>query len=358
MPDALPVANAGATPTTLDEITAPWLSNQLGCVVDAIRVERIGQGEGFMGQLARVVLDGAECPSSVIVKLPTADPGGRAIGEMMGVWERESRFYNELVDRVSVRVPVAHVNVLDPPCLVLEDLAPALPGDHVAGATLDQAERAIDTMARHHARFFGDPSLQDLAWLPGLDDPQAEAIAPMFEAGWPAFMDRYGDTLPARCLKWCEAFVVDIPGWLNAHADMPTTLTHGDFRLDNLFFYPDGSVAVIDWQLCMRAPGQSDFVYFCANNLTVEMRRAKETEFIARYVNGLYAGGVARDQISIDSVTYGYHEGLMFYATSFGASLLSIDPANERGTALLDALVRRTFTALDDLGSGTVIGLG
>lgn len=346
-------------PTTLADVSPAWLSDQLGFPIEHITVQRIGEGEGFMGQLARVTLEGAPpgCASTVIVKLPTTDPGGRLIGEMMGVWAREHHFYEELADRLVVRVPHAHVNLLDPPCLVLEDLAPARPGDHVAGASLDQAEQAIDALARHHASFFGDPALADLEWLPGLDDPQAENMAPMFAAGWPVFLERYGDRVPARCLRWCESFVGDIPGWLAAHADMPCTLTHGDFRLDNIFFAPDGSVALIDWQLCMRAPGQSDLVYFCANNLTIDVRRAHERDLIERYAHGLYAAGVAEDQISVESVTYGYHEGLVFYATSFGASLLSIDPSNERGIALFDALVERTFTALDDLDAGTVVGL-
>ena len=47
---------------------------------------------------------------------------------------------------------------------------------------------------------------------------------------------------------------------------------------------------------------------------------------------------------------------MLFYAVSFGASLLTIDPANERGAALFDELVRRTFAAVDDLDSGSLMG--
>jgi len=47
---------------------------------------------------------------------------------------------------------------------------------------------------------------------------------------------------------------------------------------------------------------------------------------------------------------------MLFYAVSFGASLLTIDPANERGAALFDELVRRTFSAVDDLDAGASMG--
>lgn len=347
-------------PRSLADVTAAWLAHELGAHLTAIDVEPIAVGEGFMGQLARVRIDSSAdgVPSSVIVKLPTADPGGQFIGQMMRVWEREHRFYREIAPHLRIRVPVAHVNLADPPCLVLEDLAPAVPGDHVAGATLDQAVAAIDVLARHHAEWFEHPLLPTLEWLPGLDDPTILSFPDTFAIGWPMFLDRYAGDLPDRCLRWCERFVEDIPSWIAGHFDEPVTLTHGDFRLDNLFFADDGSVAVIDWQLSMRAPGQADFVYFCANNLTVDMRRDHDEDLLHRYVEGLHTGGVPSDAVTVDSVRRGYLEGLVFYAVSFGTSLLTIDPSNERGAALFDALVRRTFSAVDDLDAGLVLGFG
>jgi aminoglycoside/choline kinase family phosphotransferase len=346
------------TPIILDDIDAAWLGSALGVDLDAIDVHPIAAGEGFMGLLARVTLTSSDpnAPTSVIVKLPTSDPGGRMIGEMMRVWEREHCFYRDVAADLSIRVPRAYVNALDPPCLVLEDLAPAVPGDHLAGATLDQAERSIDLLARHHATWFEHPRLTSFDWLPGLDDPSVLTIGPMFEVGWPGFLERYAGRVPQRCLRWCEQFVPTIPTWIQGHVDDPVTLIHGDFRLDNLFFAEDGSVAVIDWQMSMRAPGQTDLVYFCANNLTVDDRRAFEDGLIDRYVTGLHASGVPADVVTADSVRHGYVEGMLFYAASCGASLLSIDPANERGAALFDELVLRTFAAVDDLDSGGALG--
>lgn len=348
-----------ATPQVFGDVTASWLTDVLGVPVDGVDLCPIAAGEGFMGQLARLTLHTCDpgAPRSVILKLPTSDPGGQLIGGMMRVWEREHHFYRDVAPHLSIRVPQAYVNLIDPPCLILEDLAPAVPGDHVAGATLDQAERAIDVLARHHAAWFEHPMLASMDWMPGLDDPMVLTLAPTFEIGWPMFLARFGDELPSRCLRWCERFAARIPEWIAGYADAPVTITHGDFRLDNLFFADDGEVAVIDWQLSMRAPGQADLVYFCANNLTTEMRRQHEDALIARYVSGLHAGDVPVDAVTVDSVRRGYLEGLVFYAVSFGASLLTIDPANERGAALFEALVLRTFAALDDLDAGDVMGL-
>ena len=346
------------TPYTIADIDADWLADVLGAQLESIEVLPIAAGEGFMGQLARVsiVSPDAAVPRSVIVKLPTSDPGGRAIGEMMRVWEREHCFYRDVAPGLEIRVPDVYVNTLDPPCLVLEDLAPSVPGDHLAGATREQALKAIDLLARHHAAWFEHPSLGSFEWLPGLDDPSVLTLGPMFEVGWPGFLERYAHELPERCLRWCEQFVPGIPEWIEGHQDDAVTLIHGDFRLDNLFFADDGSVAVVDWQLSMRAPGQTDLVYFCANNLTVAMRRELEDTLIERYVGGLHEAGVPADSVTVEEVRRGYVEGMLFYAVSFGASLLTIDPANERGAALFDELVRRTFAAVDDLAVGSLMG--
>ena len=346
------------TPTTLDEITVGWVSRVLETSIDSIDVQPIALGEGFMGQLARVTVHSpdADAARSVIVKLPTADPGGQFIGQMMRVWEREHCFYRDIAPHLNIRVPRALVNIAEPPCLVLEDLAPAVPGDHVDGATLEQAERAIDVLARHHAAWFEHPMLASLDWMPGLDDPSVLALAPTFAIGWPLFLERFGSELPSRCLRWCEQFVETIPEWIATHFDDPVTITHGDFRLDNLFFGDDGSVSVIDWQLSMRGPGQADLVYFCANNLTTPMRREHEDALIERYVDALHANGVPSDAVTLAGVRRGYIEGLLFYAVSFGASLLTINPANERGVALFEVLVHRTFAAVDDLDVGTLMG--
>jgi Phosphotransferase enzyme family len=359
------------TPQCLTDVTVEWMAEALGVRLDAIDVHQIAEGHGFMGQLARVTLHPSEhnamhptvhpavhpAVDSVIVKLPTSEPGGHLIGKMMRVWDREHCFYRDVASHLNIRVPKAFVNVIDPPCLVLEDLAPAVPGDHVAGATLDQAQRSIDVLARHHGAWFEHPLLSTFTWMPGLDDPAILTLGPAFALGWPMFLSRFDGQLPARCLRWCEAFVKTIPEWITTHYGDPITLTHGDFRLDNLFFFDDGDVAVIDWQMSMRAPGQTDLVYFCANNLSIEMRRTHEDALIKRYVHGLHAAGVPAEAVTVDSVRRGYIEGLLFYAVSFGASLLTIDPANERGAALFDALVRRTFTAVDDHDVGTVLSL-
>ncbi|GDX27959.1 hypothetical protein LBMAG13_03830 [Actinomycetes bacterium] len=346
------------TPRTMDELSTQWLSDALSAKVTEFSVQIIGAGQGFMGQLGRVQLSGVGAPKSVIVKLPTADPGGQVMGQMMRVWEREHRFYTEVAPRMGdVRLAKCLYSTAEPYALILEDLAPAESGDQVAGPTPDQARRVIDAAAILHSSWFDHPDLALLDWMPDISDPMTATIGSLFDVGWPTFLERYESSLPTRVLRWCETFAPMIESWIQTYSNWPCTLTHGDFRLDNMFFGDDGTLTLIDWQLSMRAPCTTDLVYFIGTNLPREMRRTMQDELIDRYVAGLLAGGVSAEWANKEKIFQGLAEGVLFFCTSFGASILSLDPANERGAALMDSLVRRAFAAADDLDAGTRIGL-
>jgi hypothetical protein len=349
-------------PTDLSELDASWLSHALDTAVDSFHVETIGTGEGFMGQLGRVHLVGDQVPPRVILKMPTADPGGRMIGEMMRVWEREHRFYTEVAPTApvlmpAVRLPRCRYSQADPYVVILEDLHPLASGDQVAGPSLEQAELVIDTAAALHSSWFDRPELHALTWMPDISDPMSASVGAMFDMGWPTFLARYQDSLPERVLRWCEAFAPRVVDWIQTYSSWPLTLVHGDFRLDNMFFGSDGTMTLIDWQLSMRAPSTTDLVYFLGTNLPTDMRRAVQSDLIERYSRAMRAGGVPDEWSDPARITQGYAEGCLFYCTSFAASILTLDTANERGASLMDALVRRAFSAADDLDAGSRLGL-
>lgn len=364
------VPTVGDIPASLDEVSAAWLAQVTGFPVTSAQLQVIGQGEGFLGQLARVTLGYGDttppgAPTSAIVKLPTQDPGGKQIGLMMGVWERESRFYDEIGAQMKVRIPKVYANLADSAggnyAIVMEDLAPMHPADQVTGATPDQARRVIDELAVIHGTWWDSPALKQLPWMPGLDSPMTGAIKPMFDMGWAQFNERYAHRVSARTLRWAEQFSNRIPQLLERYLSEPNTLVHGDFRLDNMFFDADGnaggSFALVDWQMAMRSPGGSDLVYFIVTNLAPETRRAMERELVERYQAGLARQGVTGEYATVQRLWQGYIEGILFYCVSFGGGLLTIDPANERGVKLFDELVMRTYIAAEDLAVGDILGL-
>ena len=131
------------------EVTAAWLTEALaeasgGAAVTGFERERIGTG--LVGQCVRFTLDlgppGAG-PASVIGKFPSPEPKSRERGRTGGEYLREVRFYQRLAGRAGLRLPRCHLAVLDEATndftLLLGDLAPAVPGDQMAGCTVEQA---------------------------------------------------------------------------------------------------------------------------------------------------------------------------------------------------------------------------
>jgi hypothetical protein len=360
-------------PESLADITEGWLQAALAecagleTAVEHVESTVIATGEGFMGSLARLAITYAsappDAPTGLVAKLPTQDPGGQAIGSMMRVWEREHRFYDEVAPTLDVRTPRAYVNLADAEAgrfaLLLEDLAPLRSVDQVVGATPGQAERVMRELASLHSAWFEHPSLAALSWMPRVDDPMSAAIVPLFEMGWAAFRERYGERVPSRVLGWAEQFVGTIPSLLEQYATDPVTICHGDARLDNMFFDDtEDAFAVVDWQLAMRAPGGADLVYFLISNLDPPVRRENERHLVDEYLTALYAGGVPESAYSPEAAWLGYREGALFWSVALATNLVTLDPGNERGQRLLDTLVERVYTAADDLDAGEIIGRG
>ena len=86
-------------PETPEELTSDWLSGALGLPISAVEQQVLGQGQGFLGDIVRLHLtsDDPDTPASVIAKLPKK--ANRATGEMLGVYEREIMFFQDMAKR-------------------------------------------------------------------------------------------------------------------------------------------------------------------------------------------------------------------------------------------------------------------
>ena len=104
------------TPAHLHEITPDWLTKALqskeassNALVTDYSIEPIGEGKGFINQLARLVIeyDGnfGDLPRSVIAKLPPSDPTLKAMSSKLGDNRREVRFYEEIAPQSTIQTP-------------------------------------------------------------------------------------------------------------------------------------------------------------------------------------------------------------------------------------------------------------
>ena len=344
MPADLPVLR------TADELSGAWLQEALGSgPIAAFETEQIGTGQ--MSRNYRVRIDyGAQddgAPRSVVLKTASPDETSRTTGINLGVYEREIRFYRELAPRLGGPLAACYVAVFDPGggwfTLLLEDAAPAVQGDQVAGASIDQARLAVHELARLHAPVFGDPELAAVPWL-NQPNPLTQALMTQLLG---AFHERYGARVSPEHQEVCRRFVASLDGWVEDRQP-PFGLVHGDYRLDNMLFGEREAprrFVVVDWQTVSWGPAMTDVSYFLGASLSVEDRRSCEQTLVREYFDGLRAHGVGG--LSFEDCWEGYRRAC------FLGLLMVIGPAviverTERGDEMfLSALDRFAQQVLD-----------
>ncbi|NVI87680.1 phosphotransferase [Actinomadura sp. BRA 177] len=338
-----------------DALTASWLSDALGTKVTAVQTEPVGTGQ--VSDSLRLFLTYAgdtALPVTMVAKVPAADPSSRAAARAIRTYEVEASFYAEVAERLDAGVPTCYFSGYDPEpdeyAVLLADLAPALPGDQLAGLAPADAAAAIAEMAALHAAGWDDPGLAALPWLNRHDADSAAFTAAMVTDLYTGFKDRYAAELGPEVIALIEDFLPSIGAYL-AERDGPSTLTHGDFRADNLLF-GGPRAAVLDWQTCAYGPGLADLSYFLGSSLPVEVRRAHEKDLVQRYHTALTGRGVA---LTWDDcwTAYRYHtfHGIVM---AIGASMLVERTA--RGDEMFRTMTTRHAHHARDLDSLALTG--
>ncbi|MDE3096838.1 MAG: phosphotransferase [Chloroflexota bacterium] len=358
-------------PAGPEQLSADWLTDALRqngilgrAKVAAFDAALIGEGAGFIGQLARVGLrydrDEPGAPRTLIAKFPAATEGGREIGNLFRFYEREIRFYEEIARRVELRTPKRYHSAMDVGrgqyVLLLEDLAPARVGDQVAGCSLDEARLAVSELAKFHAAWWQHPELDAMDWMLVVDDPVHQSAEQSYAEAWEPFVENFAGGLSKEMLAIAERVGDNVINLLHGFADEPRTIMHGDYRLDNMFFAgPAGGpeFAVVDWQITSRGRGIFDLAYFVCGGLQPALRRAHEMELVRLYHDILLARGVKG--YDFDRCLREYRTGALYLLVYVVISLGTLDTANERGVALFHAWLDRATTAILELDAGELM---
>jgi hypothetical protein len=349
-----------AIPAGMEVITPPWLTEVL-CASDAIesdvvdvRIEAmsVASAAGDLARIHVVYRDGdTRGPESLIAKARGSTEVKRAMDAAMDLAERERFVYAELAADLPVALPRCHHaggGEPDTPML-LEDLRDLRAGDQVEGLGPHDAERLAELLADLHATYWNSE-------LPGgesgrllsLADPAIGAmLTQLVTSGIPVLFERYGaGQVPQRIL---EALADAAPRWAEVVArctEGPATFVHNDFRLDNIFFRPDGEPVVIDWQLAGRSRGTQDLAYLLAGSMAQDALAQSWQQLLEMYHQRLVARGVRG--YSLEQCRDHYRQSLL-YTLAPGIALLGQMQIVGDERDLADVFIRRTFRHADDL---------
>ena len=293
------------TPDFINRVLSSELEPQGGAICK-VQLEKLAGKSQSNAVLYRLNLSyhkpTKNAPKSLIAKLPTARTELHVRAQVFQPGIRENWFYSAVAAQSPLRVPRCYLNDTDltsgASVLLLEDLSPATPGNWTAGATLEQARLALESVARFHARWWGQSQSREIQelnqLLSGNSEDETNLVQDLFDVAWPQFLDQMRTALPEDVRQLGEAIVGNMQMVDDFIDSGSPTLVHGDYRIDNMLFgEEDGEPIywVIDWEDVCFGSGMIDVSWFLGGCLRIEEIH-QEKDLLRLYHQGLVSNGV------------------------------------------------------------------
>jgi hypothetical protein len=198
-------------------------------------------------------------------------------------------------------VDVAHDSATGVTSLLMPDVGELFVPEGAGRLPLEQHRRFLDHMATMHAAFWGWDGPADLTPMANRFMTLAPLTGQVEEGlgnldGVPSVLTGAWRQLAAASPEIAElalALATDPGPLVDALAQTPTTLVHGDWKAGNLGSWPDGRTILVDWQWPGAAPGCVDLGWYLAVNCD-RLPESKEAT-IAAYRDALRTHGVNVD---------------------------------------------------------------
>ncbi|TVS17037.1 MAG: DUF1679 domain-containing protein [Gammaproteobacteria bacterium] len=338
-------------------VTRAWLEAVLhsgGYDVSVAGFTAQAVGTGQVGQNIRFVIEyrRGEGPRSLVGKFASDDPESRQTGIALSNYLREVRFYQELQPTLDIQTPVVLFTDIDLDTqdfvLMMEDLAPAVQGDQISGCDPAAAALAMRELGKLHGPRWDDHALREIPWLSAQNDESAAMVLGLWNSVFPGFKVRYANHLRPEHRKLLDALAERFDRYV-APRSTPATVTHGDYRLDNMLFGGPYPLTVVDWQSPGLGNGTADAAYFMGTSFDqAAERRECERDLLDAYYETLLGYGIAgytQDDCWRDYVRASVAGLVMAVIASM------IVGQTPRGDEMFMAMARRSAEMALDLGA-------
>lgn len=390
-------------PFSLEDINKEWLTEALresGIIdeesVEDLSLRHLGTEAGFNGEVAILQLQYSDpqidAPKSMVLKIPTALKN-RILGQTMGLYEKEIRFYRDLQPLLNVRSPSHYYSALDIAddpdvvlermiglnklpmwllafltksvswligktprryVLLIEDMSGHRMGDQMDACSDEDIRRILRAIASLHSQFWKSEELATMSWIAPVTSTN-KIVHMMFGQSIGKFRSANKDHLSGRQMQlidWVSENGMALTDKLGAE---PGTLLHGDVRLDNVCFDDASQEALLfDWQTMQRGPAGMDLAYFLSAAVPVEADESLTNELIAFYHEQLQARGV---EISLTRLRWQYELGMLAMVhrvipTMYGDQM---DLGSDRGSKLMQQWVDKILSKLEHIKFETIL---
>ena len=340
---------------TPNQVTEKWLEKALSCAnlevkIKSVNMETVGTGQ--LGETRRFFIEyensqPSNLPATLVGKFPSDNEVAATTGREMGFYRGEVMFYRELAHRTKIKTPKCYVAEIDEQnnfVLLLEDLAPASPGDHMKGCSVSNARLAMKEAAFLHAAFWNDPVLATQPWLYTPKGAQGFYTTELIESSWEYFHANFAHILDPKVVKVCDKYVASHEAW-NQPRTGPKCFSHNDFRVDNMLFN-ENQVAVVDWQTSNYLSTGMDVAYFLGSAFDRNTRKAVEHDLLKEYHETLKVEGISSYDLNQLRNDYSHYS---FAVLAVAIAAVGIVKRSDRGDKLFLKMVSDgAYQAIDN----------
>lgn len=347
------------------DITTQWMSQTLeksfpgiGNALANIAISEIGVGFGLMAVLCRVDIEYSEIkehyPSSVVVKMSSMDPASLKLAKSLDLYRREYNFYSNIGETAKIRTPQLYSGAYNKKdnrfYLVLEDLRSMQAANQLEGASREQAISAVRAIAKLHGQFWDRTDAEELKDIYRMTPLNAIAIHYVYVTNVEESINKFGQYYTPESEQIVRTIGRRAAEFLIGSGGSHETYTHGDYRLDNLFFGDNNECAAVDWQVSGTSNGFFDLAYFLTGSLSPETRRDVEREAVRGYCEVLSES--LQSKITFEEGWVLYRQAVL--ACLFASVIVTgqLDLSVDRSNELVVMGLKRTLLAIEDLNSG------
>ena len=273
-------------PRAPDDFDRDWIEGVFGAPPGSLRsLNHTPVGTGQICDSFRFSCDWSAgddtqaLPRTFIAKCPSTDDHSRAAAALFHLYDMEVGWYRDCAAGSGVNCPRPYYAAISDDeqsfALLLSDMAPAVQGDQLAGASLAQLKSALREAAALHCYQPPNTRLEDIHWLRH-GERNSATLNTALAASYPAFRERFKARLDHDILDLGEHLLARISRY-TGYQPAARCIAHGDLRLDNILYDDGGSSAcLVDWQTVHHGSAAADVAYLIGTSFADPGVRARE----------------------------------------------------------------------------------
>ena len=351
------------TISTIQDINIDWLNSALEGIdefkedpIKDLKVNEMGEGIGQLGQFALLkILRESGNETKIFAKAQTPNKDMDDLARDYLIYSREVKFYKDLAPKVDVKTPhpyyVEFNEKENKVILLLEFMDGWHTPDQISGATEEEIFKAIEGLVSINSSYWGETN--QVEWLPDMLDDYMYKAKDDIITHQPEFLERYEHIMTSSRKEDLNKISKFYPTLAEILSQEPLTLTHFDYRVENIFFSHDmEKIAVIDWQLVMKNVPGYDLAYLLFSNTDIDLRRNIFDECCKTFLSGLKARNL---DLSHDKLHKNMMYSLMAQTIIPVNGGANFDLENQRSRKLFEVIADRMFSAIEDYDATSYI---